>query len=401
MDTDCTSKFISNYSKLTIRIYDVSSIPSDGSPLKLLARSEKPIKASYAAALSKESTGLLAVTSSIDSYSLVNDVYRYNIQYCGLNSTEYTKLAMETVSNRTETFVEGLMDELQLHLDGKCDSIVQIAAMQSGDSTQDASNGHLLGTFVQVLSFDMTSNFIDEQVLMSDIAGTLSPGWPYVYATQDFLATISGGSHYNTSTSTWDDTTFIIGFDISGDTTTAPKPFCFAEIQGQTTNQYSADLHDGHLRVLTSEYYFGNETAIPTSKISVLKVPPPMSDAGIEMVLTGEIKAEVPLSGFVTVSRFMETWGYIETSEGSSYVYDLSDPSDPKTLGGLESSEHNSYLEPISIDGVLHMLGVGIHYDESSSEGHLKINVFDISDPSNLQAKATYIEKEGSYSTSA
>lgn len=125
MDTDCTS-IISNYNKLTIRIYDVSSIPSDGSPLKLLASSEKPIKASYTAALSKENTGILAATSSIDSYSLVNDAYRYNIQYCGLNSTEYTKLAMETVSNRTETFVEGLMGDLQLHLNGKCDSIVQV-----------------------------------------------------------------------------------------------------------------------------------------------------------------------------------------------------------------------------------------------------------------------------------
>ncbi len=123
-----------------------------------------------------------------------------------------------------------------------------------------------------------------------------------------------------------------------------------------------------------------------------------MSDAGTEMFLTGEIKTEVPSSGFVTGSQFMENWGYIETSVGSSYVYDLSDPSDPKTVVGLESSEHNSYLEPISIDGVPHMLGVGIHYDEPSFEGHLKINVFDISDPSNLQAKATYVEKN-SYST--
>jgi hypothetical protein len=273
--------------------------------------------------------------------------------------------------------------------------------MQSGDSTQDASNGHLLGTFVQVLRFDMASNFIDEKVIISDLAGTLSQGWPHVYATQDFLATISGGSYYNTSTSDWDETTFIIGFDISGDTMTAPKPFCFAEIQGHMINQYSADLYDGHLRVLTTEYDYGIETTGTISKISVLKVPPPMSDAGTEMFLTGEIKAEVPSSGFVTGSQFMENWGYIETSSGPFHVYDLSDPSDPKIVGGLESSAHSSYLEPIVIDGVQHMLGVVTYYNETSFQSQMRITVYDVSDPSNLHAKATYFEKEGSYSTSA
>lgn len=273
--------------------------------------------------------------------------------------------------------------------------------MQSGESTQDARNGHLLGNFVQVLRFDMASNFIDEKVDISEVAGTLTPGWPYVYATQDFLATISGGSYYNTSTSAWDATSFIIGFDISGDTTAAPKPFCFAEIPGSTINQYPADLYDGHLRVLTAEYYWNETSSRTASIISVLKVPPPTSDAGTEMVLTGEIKVEIPSSGSVAGSRFMENWGYIETSSGPSNVYDLSDPSDPKSVGGLESSEHSSYLEPIVIDGVQHMLGVGTYYNETSFESHMKITVFDISDPSNLQAKATYVDKEGTYSTSA
>jgi len=124
--TQWTPKIISDYTKLTIQIYDISNVPSDDSPLTLLAKSEKPIKGSYTAALSNKNIVTLAVTSSIDTYSLVSDLYRYNTQYCGLNSTEYTKLAVETASNQTETFIASMLEELQLQLVGTCKSVVQV-----------------------------------------------------------------------------------------------------------------------------------------------------------------------------------------------------------------------------------------------------------------------------------
>jgi hypothetical protein len=87
-------KIIRDFTNLTIRVYDISSIPSDGSPLKLLAKSENPMKASYSTAVSNKNTGIIVVTSSF-----------YNSQYCGLNATEYTNIAVETAMNQTETFV--------------------------------------------------------------------------------------------------------------------------------------------------------------------------------------------------------------------------------------------------------------------------------------------------------
>jgi DNA excision repair protein ERCC-4 len=125
--TKRTPKIITDYTKLTILIYDTSSVPLDDSPLTLIAKSEKPIMAGYSAAVSKKNSGVLAVTAYIDSSSLVYDLYRFSTQYCGLNSTEYKKLAMETASNnRTETFVESMLEELQLQLNGTCESIVQV-----------------------------------------------------------------------------------------------------------------------------------------------------------------------------------------------------------------------------------------------------------------------------------
>ncbi|KAL3761460.1 hypothetical protein ACHAWU_007419 [Discostella pseudostelligera] len=398
--TKRTPKIITDYTKLTIRIYDISSVPTDDSPLTLIAKSEKPIMAGYSAAVSKKNSGVLAVTAYIDSSSLVYDLYRLSTKYCGLNSTEYKKLAMETASNnRTETFVESMLEELQLQLNGTCESIVQVSAMQSGDSTQDATNGNLLVAFMQVIRFDMASDFIDGKVVISDVGGTLSSAWPYVYATQDFLATITDGSYYNSTTSVWDAASFIIGFDISGDTTAAPKPFCFAEVSGSTSfGQYSVDLFDGHLRVLTSEYFWSETTSNTTSIISVLKVPPPMSDAGTEMLLTGEISLELT-NDSVVGARFMEDWAFVEPGVGPSHVYDLSNPSAPRDVGGLDTSSGSYYFDPINIDGVPHLLGLGMVYNETTWVSSLKITLFDVSDHTKLQVKATYVD-QGAYSNS-
>jgi hypothetical protein len=132
--TNWTPKIISDFTRLTIRIYDVSSVPMDNSPLKLLAKSEKSIMADYVDARSNKMNGILTVASYIDTYSLVGDLHRgSNPQYCGLNSTEYTKLAVETASNRTEPFVESMLEELLLQLDGTCSNIVQVSVPNPHD----------------------------------------------------------------------------------------------------------------------------------------------------------------------------------------------------------------------------------------------------------------------------
>ena len=249
----------------------------------------------------------------------------------------------------------------------------------------------------------MASDFIDKKVVYAGAAGSFLPAWPTVYATQDFLATISTGSSFNTTTSAWDSTSFILGFDISGDTSASPRPFCFAEVPGiATSNSYSTDVYEGHLRILTTEYFWSeNGTLSTTATLSILDVPPSTLDAGTEMFLTGKISLEVASSfDSVVFVRFMEDWGYVEPSMGPSFIYDLSDPSDPKTLSGLETSGYSSYLEPIKIDGVLHMLGVGMIVNETSWESSLKITVFDVSDRTSLQVKAAYVEKKDVYSTS-
>jgi hypothetical protein len=112
---------------LSIRAYDISIVPLDG-PLQLIAQSERPIQGSYRTALSNDNTGVIVVTSDINMHSLLlGNLYRSNPQYCGLNDTEYMKLAVETSWNHTERFIRRMLEELQLQLDGKCNSIVPVS----------------------------------------------------------------------------------------------------------------------------------------------------------------------------------------------------------------------------------------------------------------------------------
>lgn len=111
----------------TILVYDISSIPSDNAPLKLLAKSD-PIVASYNTAQSIGNKAVIVVTS--DFNMKIDDSFLYKFyrdeKYCDLNSTEYTNLAEETALNETETFLERMWEELQVQLVDTCESIVPV-----------------------------------------------------------------------------------------------------------------------------------------------------------------------------------------------------------------------------------------------------------------------------------
>jgi DNA excision repair protein ERCC-4 len=274
--------------------------------------------------------------------------------------------------------------------------------MQSGD-TQDSQVSDVIGTFVQLLSFDISSDFeitsTEVAEIFANVGGAFSSGWiSSVYASQAFAATLSVGSKWNNATGTWDQSTFILGFDISG---IAPTPFSYAEIPGQPLNQYSADLYQGHLRVVTTEWVWSETTSSTSNKIFVLKVPKADGSEGPEMLLTGKTDHVGKPNEQVMSVRFMETKAYIVTFERTDpfYVFNLTDPSNPQKIGELEIPGFSSYLHPIEIDGVPLMLGIGSHVNETTGwETGLKISLLNVSDPMNLKEIAVLVD-EGAYSS--
>jgi DNA excision repair protein ERCC-4 len=134
-----------DYQDLTVKVYDAENVPLDGSPLTLLG--EKKIKGDYHNARSIDNYGVVITTSQVNTYGFTDALYRYNPQYCGLNSTAYEALAKETALNATESFMEKMVKDLELELDGNCDGIFQVASMQSGNSNE-VYNSDLLGEYI-------------------------------------------------------------------------------------------------------------------------------------------------------------------------------------------------------------------------------------------------------------
>jgi hypothetical protein len=155
---------------------------------------EKEIKGNFDSARSVAETGVVITTSYLNTGSFANDLYRHHPRYCGLNSTEYQELAADIAVNNSAPFTDRMVAELDVQLDGTCDGMFQIAAMQSGDSDEDRSNdGVLLSQFVRVLSFDMATDFVDRDI-PTHVGGAFSSGWlSSVYASQNFAATLNVG----------------------------------------------------------------------------------------------------------------------------------------------------------------------------------------------------------------
>jgi len=378
---------VSNWQKLVVRVYDISDVPSDGSPLTLLA--EKSIKGEFNDARSFDETGILVTTSYLDTWQFATGLYRYNKEYCGLNATEYSKKASELAQNMTDEFATRLFEELEL--DDDCSNIFQISAMQSG-SDEDSTDGNLLSNFVQISRFDMAADYSNQDIPMKR-GGAFAPGYiRSIYSSQNSTFTFNSGYSYNPELGQWESSTFILGFDISGD----PSPLAIAEIPGEPINQYAADLFDGHLRVATTKWHWWNDVSTTTNRIFVLKVPD--ETEGSKMNVAGFTKHLGKINESIFAVRYIGDKGYVVTFEQKDpfLVVDLSNYTDPHVVGELEIPGFSSYLHPIEIDGVQLMLGIGQHVNESdpwAGWDGVKISLFDITNSSNPIERTNFIDK--------
>ena len=152
---------ISDHSNTEVLVYDISKVPIDGSPLKLLGTTK--VQGNYHDARSINSTGILVSTFPINTWYFTEDLYRIGKQYCGLSTPQYEKLATEIALSNAESFMEEMAEELEL--DYGCSRVYQVADMHSlkdNDSNEYGSNH--LGGFVQVSSFNMSSNYVNEEI---------------------------------------------------------------------------------------------------------------------------------------------------------------------------------------------------------------------------------------------
>ena len=168
-------------------------------------------------------------------------------------------------------------------------------------------------------------------------------------------------------------------------------------VEGHLLNQFSMDEYDNHFRVVTTEGDAWNEEQPSENHLFILDDQ--MNRVG---ELTGLAKTERIYS-----ARFMGDKAYMVTFKETDplFVFDLSDPKDPRVLGELKIPGFSNYLHPV---GENHLLGIGYETEMVTFPGAkepslvtagMKLSLFDVTDLSNpIEQDVEIIGGPGTYS---
>ena len=154
------------------------------------------------------------------------------------------------------------------------------------------------------------------------------------------------------------------------------------ELPGFLNDTFSLDEYQGYLRVLLAEDSNGESNSLY------------ILDA--DMQVTGAIR-DLADGETIRSARFMGTIAYFVTFRQTDPLFcaDLSDPDNPQILSELKLTGFSSYLHPYG-DHLL--LGVGYEAEEETgSQTGVKLSMFDISEPSQVEELDKYVIKGASY----
>ncbi|KAL7519355.1 hypothetical protein ACHAWX_006114 [Stephanocyclus meneghinianus] len=386
--------------KTHILVFDTSDV-SLGSPLKQLGSTE--LRGEFSDGRSIGDKIIIATGSLIDTWTLERDLSRSQSQYCGLDSQSYTDLAVENATASVQSLAKQIVTDLELVDD--CSRIFQLAMLRSSSDDSDTNMTNMkmvdiLGSFVHISSFDLTSDLSGGGDISVAIAGAFVPGYDWlVYLADDFLAVA-----IDTTSSL--SQTFLLGFDLS--TKAGAVPFCYRQIPGNVDDNYLMDMWDGHLRVASTNFVYNDFDYLNVTsviKVYVLEIPSTQGCSG-KMSLVGE----VDISGDgIAGTRFDRDKAYFSVVEWNAHdhflIVDLSDHLNPRVVGNLAINGTFSYLQEIDMDNNTYVLGIGSEIDGYWQTNitmdpfiHMKLSLFDVNTPLSPTLTALYKDVAGSYS---
>jgi uncharacterized secreted protein with C-terminal beta-propeller domain len=218
---------------------------------------------------------------------------------------------------------------------------------------------------ITIATFDLASNEAGPVETTSVMAGSA----PQVYSTANnvYVFTQKAWNWQN-----WDSTsvsqTTVWKFDLDLQTH-AIELEARGKFDGTLLNQFSADEHEGYLRVVTSSNSWGSGG----HSLHVLE------QVGSHLKVVGSVGGIAPNDVLYSV-RFMGERAFFVTFQKVDplFAVDLSDPEDPKLLGELHIPGYSDYLQPIDEN---HLVAIGRGADESTGLfQELQVSIFDVSD---------------------
>lgn len=176
------------------------------------------------------------------------------------------------------------------------------------------------------------------------------------------------------------------------------------EIKGTLHNSFSMDEYENCLRVVSTirEYEIVEITDDRTGE-NIGSYIENEHQTNALYVLNDELKVIGKIEGLaeneqIYSARFMGTTGYFVTFRQTDplFAVDLSEPENPKILSELKVSGFSDYLHEY---GKGRLFGLGMEADEETGrqEG-MKLSMFDISDPSNVQEISRLPLEKNNYS---
>lgn len=177
------------------------------------------------------------------------------------------------------------------------------------------------------------------------------------------------------------------------------------KVEGTLKDSFCIDEYEGYLRLVTtvSPVYITGGGVQPMTGTEEIQNSSAEEDTNSLYVLdenletVGEIRDLAPDES-VYSARFMGDAGYFVTFRQIDPLFsvDLSDPENPKVIGELKIPGFSEYLHPYG-DGRL--LGIGMAVDEEAiTTDGVKLSMFDISDPTDVQEMTIYVI-ENTYGT--
>ena len=146
------------------------------------------------------------------------------------------------------------------------------------------------------------------------------------------------------------------------------------KFRGELLNQFSADEHDGRLRVAVTET-LGGTTRRPVLRNHLFV----LEQQGNELAVVGEVTNLAP-GERITSARFLGERAFFATVRVNIdplFAIDLSDPTNPTVQGELKIPGFSGYLHAV---GENYLIGVGRDAGRWRGFGDLQVTLFDVSD---------------------
>ena len=207
-------------------------------------------------------------------------------------------------------------------------------------------------------------------------------GWT-VYASQKnlYVASVSYNWYWSCAEDDCDSYTHIHHFAL-GDDAGQVRYVNSAEIKGIADNSFYYSEYQDHLRVVSGSerwWWSGSEEG---QRLSILDI-----QSSKVMNQTAELDG-FGMNESIRSVRMVGDRGYVVTFRQIDplFVFDLSDPANPKKAGELEVNGFSSYIHPVDAN---HIITVGRDDTEDGVLTGIKLDLYDVSDPANPTLKYT------------